>query len=117
MSICVRAACPLSTLPPGSSAHPRAAMVVYIALSENPHGIVIVTVLWSLTVLAGTFLGLRLYAKLVRRRRLWWDDYFIVVAWVCISCCIVLSSTWTNLPSSLRNSPEFFFFSCFTCLV
>lgn len=57
-------------------------MVVYVDLSTNPKGVTIIAVLWCFMGLSGTFLGLRLYSKLMRSRWLWWDDYFIIVAWV-----------------------------------
>lgn len=37
---------------------------------------------WSLTALAGVFLGLRVFAKLYTRRGLWLDDYVLILSWV-----------------------------------
>lgn len=38
--------------------------------------------IWFLTAMAALFLGLRIYAKVWRRRPLWWDDYFLIAGWV-----------------------------------
>ncbi|KAK3363249.1 hypothetical protein B0T25DRAFT_33881 [Lasiosphaeria hispida] len=60
----------------------------FVPLSKNPQGVLIEGVLWTLIVLSGSCLGLRIYCKFLRRRRLWWDDYFIIMAWIMllISC-------------------------------
>jgi len=57
-------------------------MVVYVDLATNPHGVIIIVVLWVMTALSALFLGLRIYSKLSRGRRLWWDDYLISISWV-----------------------------------
>ncbi|KAK3329243.1 hypothetical protein B0H66DRAFT_488143 [Apodospora peruviana] len=36
---------------------------------------------WTLEVLSGIMLGLRIYCKHKRSRRLWWDDYILITAW------------------------------------
>lgn len=69
-------------------------MVVYISLADNPRGVTIVGVLWSMVAFSGVFLGLRLYSKLARSRQLWWDDYLIIVAWV---------RTISQLPSPVKG--------------
>jgi hypothetical protein len=46
------------------------------------NGPLIVGATWALTLLAGVFLGLRLYAKLSRKQGLWWDDHILIVSWV-----------------------------------
>lgn len=38
--------------------------------------------IWALGALASTFLSLRIYCKLRRRRGLWWDDYLLFLSWV-----------------------------------
>ncbi len=38
--------------------------------------------IWSFTIAAGVFLGLRIYCKLSRGRSLWWDDHFLIASWV-----------------------------------
>ncbi|EWG55199.1 hypothetical protein FVEG_13238 [Fusarium verticillioides 7600] len=48
-------------------------------------GATIIAVCVSLTVLAGLFLGLRLYCKVIRRRGFWWDDHILIAAWVCLA--------------------------------
>ena len=39
-------------------------------------------VMWSLTVLSGVFLMLRLYCKTLKGNRLWWDDWLLLASWV-----------------------------------
>ncbi|KAF3033924.1 hypothetical protein E8E11_001640 [Didymella keratinophila] len=46
------------------------------------NGPLIVGITWWLTFLCGGFLGLRVYAKLSRRRGLWWDDWILIFSWV-----------------------------------
>jgi hypothetical protein len=38
--------------------------------------------IWSLTAVSGVILGLRLWAKWLKRRGLWWDDHLLIVSWV-----------------------------------
>lgn len=38
--------------------------------------------IWSLTILAAGFMGLRIYCKFLRHRGLWWDDYVLILSWV-----------------------------------
>jgi hypothetical protein len=47
------------------------------------NGPLMVGVAWTLTLMAGAFLGVRIYAKLSRKQRLWWDDYVLIISWVC----------------------------------
>ncbi|KAK8007245.1 WD40 repeat-containing protein [Apiospora arundinis] len=54
---------------------------------------------WSLTVVAGVFLGLRLYCKRIRSTGLWWDDHFMLAAWprqhfVVVTVNLFLNSVW-----------------------
>jgi hypothetical protein len=57
------------------------------------NGPVMVGVAWTLTLLAGAFLGVRIYAKLSRKQRLWWDDYVLLISWVCTSGNIMPAHT------------------------
>ncbi|PKS08085.1 hypothetical protein jhhlp_005360 [Lomentospora prolificans] len=38
--------------------------------------------IWSMTIVSGLFLGLRVFAKVSQKRSLWWDDHFLIVSWV-----------------------------------
>lgn len=69
---------------------------------------------WSLTALAGVFLGLRVFAKLYTRRGLWLDDYVLIASWVSdqyihiSAACMILYSganQWSSTISghSLRH--------------
>ncbi|KXX73068.1 hypothetical protein MMYC01_210263, partial [Madurella mycetomatis] len=62
--------------------------MAYVSLAENPRGVTILATLWPLITFASTFLALRLYCKVTRRRQLWWDDHFIIAAWILllVSC-------------------------------
>lgn len=53
-----------------------------MAVPDN--GPVIVGVTWWLCFFCGTFLALRIYAKLSRRMGLWWDDHILIGAWVIV---------------------------------
>ena len=80
-------------------------MVVYVNLSDNPRGAIILVVLWVMTTLSGVFVGLRLYTKLIRRRQVWWDDYIIVVAWVWIFLPGISSGLLKRLTCSHQDLP------------
>ncbi|KAK3938425.1 putative integral membrane protein [Diplogelasinospora grovesii] len=70
-------------------------MVTYVDPSANPQGVLMDALLWFMLIMAGIFLGLRIYCKLFRARRLWWDDLFIILSWVALlaSC----ASTTANI--------------------
>ncbi|PVH98255.1 hypothetical protein DM02DRAFT_483808, partial [Periconia macrospinosa] len=51
-----------------------------MALDDN--GPLLAGVTWSLCLVSGFFLGLRLYAKISRRHPLWWDDHILIFSWV-----------------------------------
>ncbi|KAI0438217.1 hypothetical protein F4803DRAFT_535784 [Xylaria telfairii] len=51
--------------------------------------------IWSLAILAGAWLALRLYLKLRKHRGLWWDDHFLTIV------SVVLSNTSTSIAISL----------------
>ena len=46
------------------------------------NGPVVVGVTWWLTFFCGGFLGLRIWAKMSRKRGLWWDDHILIASWV-----------------------------------
>jgi hypothetical protein len=58
--------------------------VLHLALIMGvpDNGPVIAATTWSLTLLCGTFLGLRIYAKVSRKQSLWWDDHILIISWV-----------------------------------
>ncbi|RMZ70958.1 integral membrane [Pyrenophora seminiperda CCB06] len=59
-----------------------------MAVPDN--GPVIVGVTWMLTILAGGFLGTRVYAKISRKQGLWWDDHILIVSFVLLLAeCII----------------------------
>ncbi|KAK0730087.1 hypothetical protein B0H67DRAFT_23334 [Lasiosphaeris hirsuta] len=68
-----------------------------VPLSKNPQGILIEALLWTLIILAGICLGLRISCKFLRRRRLWWDDYFIIFAWIMLLTSCVMTTTNVGL--------------------
>ncbi len=51
-------------------------------LSHDSAGPEANAVAWSLTAIAGLFLGLRVYCKYYGHRRLWWDDKILIASWV-----------------------------------
>lgn len=55
---------------------------VKMAAAQDTLGPMMNAVNWTLTALAGTFLGLRMYCKFSRHRGLWWDDHILIFAWV-----------------------------------
>ena len=64
--------------PDAASPRRRAAPTVDLGPQVN-------TAIWTLTILAGLFLGLRMFCKIWRVRKLWWDDYTLVASYVGIS--------------------------------
>ncbi|KAL2137766.1 hypothetical protein VTI28DRAFT_8323 [Corynascus sepedonium] len=70
-------------------------MVVYLDVSTNHNGVIIVAVLWFLSAFSGLFIGLRAYSKLSRNRQLWWDDVSIFVSWILL--LLSASATTTNV--------------------
>ncbi|KAI3319822.1 hypothetical protein HD806DRAFT_508051 [Xylariaceae sp. AK1471] len=56
-------------------------------------GVLLNTVNWSLTALAGLFLCLRLYSKISRRRGLWWDDYLLIASFISLIIGVSLISS------------------------
>ncbi|KAH9904259.1 hypothetical protein F4778DRAFT_731811 [Xylariomycetidae sp. FL2044] len=52
---------------------------------------------WSLAVIAGIFLSLRIYCKCIRGRGLWWDDHLMTIAWVCLLISVAINSYIVSL--------------------
>ncbi|VBB71302.1 Putative protein of unknown function [Podospora comata] len=55
------------------------------ALPHDDAGPKLVACVWTLTSVAGAFLALRLYCRMLKRQSLWWDDYFLIGAILCIT--------------------------------
>ncbi|KAK4158623.1 hypothetical protein QBC43DRAFT_19368 [Cladorrhinum sp. PSN259] len=51
------------------------------ALSNDNYGVKILVTCWTLEVLSGIMMGLRIYCKHRNSRRLWYDDYILISAW------------------------------------
>ncbi|KAK6829430.1 hypothetical protein PG987_010014 [Apiospora arundinis] len=60
---------------------------------------------WSLTVVAGVFLGLRLYCKRIRSTGLWWDDHFMLAAWVSSYMFLIVFGAFLDLCFLSSKSP------------
>ncbi|CAJ2502230.1 Uu.00g096240.m01.CDS01 [Anthostomella pinea] len=54
-------------------------------------------VTWTMIVLSGIFLGLRVHVKITKHRGMWWDDYICIAAWVCQIICMGLISANISL--------------------
>ena len=52
------------------------------ASGNDNYGVKILATCWTLEVLSGIMIGLRVYCKHRRSRRLWYDDYILITAWV-----------------------------------
>ncbi|KAI0388038.1 hypothetical protein F5Y04DRAFT_274892 [Hypomontagnella monticulosa] len=65
---------------------------------------------WTLTVLAGIFLGLRVYCKFSRHRGLWWDDNVLIFAWACLIVAVGFITSSISLgftsPEGPRNAHD-----------
>ena len=57
-------------------------------MAIEDYGPIIVGVTWWLTFFSGSFLALRIYAKLSRHQGLWWDDHILILSWVCSAVTI-----------------------------
>ena len=53
-----------------------------LKLQAEDNGKATLIVIWTLLVISGIFLGLRIYAKLWRGRHLWYDDHVLIMSWV-----------------------------------
>jgi hypothetical protein len=73
-------------------------------MSVPDNGPVIAGTTWALTLLCGSFLGLRIYAKLSRKQRLWWDDYVLIVSWVCYLLTSLTHSLLQHTNKNTRSS-------------
>ncbi|KAH8728456.1 hypothetical protein GQ44DRAFT_675821 [Phaeosphaeriaceae sp. PMI808] len=56
----------------------------------------VLAVCWIVTSLSAIFLGLRIYAKLSRRRGLWWDDYILIISWVLALMQAICTTVWVS---------------------
>lgn len=93
---------PLGTMPPdadratggGSSGGiPVMTPEMLAALPHNTMGPTLLATLWTLIVISGIFLALRVYCRLSRARSLWWDDSLLIASWVCILVTDIIT-TW-----------------------
>ncbi|KAF2680126.1 hypothetical protein K458DRAFT_393099 [Lentithecium fluviatile CBS 122367] len=66
-----------------------------MAVEDN--GPIIVGVTWFLCFFSGTFLVLRLYAKISRRQGLWWDDHILIFSWT----MLLVESVLTQMGQTL----------------
>lgn len=62
------------------------------ALPHDDAGPKLVACVWTLTCVAGAFLALRLYCRMLKRQSLWWDDYFLIGAIVSLTIPPILLS-------------------------
>ncbi|KAI1506463.1 hypothetical protein F5X99DRAFT_3585 [Biscogniauxia marginata] len=61
------------------------------------NGLALAASLWTISVVSGAILGLRLVAKLIRGRHLWWDDYIMIFAWLVLFVATILMQRATAL--------------------
>ncbi|KAI1660847.1 hypothetical protein F4813DRAFT_386257 [Daldinia decipiens] len=61
---------------------------------------------WTLTALAGIFLGLRVYCKLSRKRGLWWDDHILILAWACLLVAVGSETSSISLGFTSPTGPK-----------
>ncbi|KAI1493081.1 hypothetical protein F5X96DRAFT_667120 [Biscogniauxia mediterranea] len=54
------------------------------------NGVALVASLWTITMVSGIVLCLRLIAKLIRGRNLWWDDYIMMFSWLLLFVATIL---------------------------
>ncbi|KAK6839121.1 hypothetical protein PG989_016574 [Apiospora arundinis] len=52
---------------------------------------------WSLTIVAGIFLALRMYCKRRRSTGLWWDDHLMIAAWFSLATSVSINTYLTTL--------------------
>ncbi|KAF6803662.1 hypothetical protein CSOJ01_10738 [Colletotrichum sojae] len=67
------------------------------AAGVETRGPLIGGVTWFLCFFCGTFLALRLYAKLSRGQKLWWDDWILIFSWVCLLVESVITQMGINI--------------------
>lgn len=51
---------------------------------EDDRGPRLLVVCCMLVALAGLFLGLRIYCKVIRQKGIWWDDWVMMAAWIAL---------------------------------
>ncbi|KAI1635662.1 hypothetical protein F4809DRAFT_431738 [Biscogniauxia mediterranea] len=54
------------------------------------NGVALVASLWTIAMVSGIVLCLRLVAKLIRGRNLWWDDYIMMFSWLLLFVATIL---------------------------
>ena len=57
-----------------------AAPPTHHAMHHNQQQVRLLALVWTMTVVAGVFVGLRFYSKISRGKKLWLDDLFLVLA-------------------------------------
>ncbi|KAH7390530.1 hypothetical protein BKA66DRAFT_459120 [Pyrenochaeta sp. MPI-SDFR-AT-0127] len=72
-------------------------------MSVPDNGPVIVGITWWLTFFCGSFLALRIYAKLSRKQRLWWDDHILIASWVLLLVEAILTQVGQSLGFGKRT--------------
>ncbi|KAM7194856.1 hypothetical protein V8F33_007054 [Rhypophila sp. PSN 637] len=50
---------------------------------HDSYAVKILATCWTVEVLSGIMMALRIYCKHKRSRKLWWDDYILITAWTC----------------------------------
>ncbi|KAK1777395.1 hypothetical protein QBC45DRAFT_188501 [Copromyces sp. CBS 386.78] len=78
-------------------------MSVYVPPSSNPRGAALLAILWSVQTACTTFVGLRLYCKIVRGRSLWWDDHLLIVAWTLLFISTAVVTTTVLMGYGLHS--------------
>ncbi|KAI0598774.1 hypothetical protein F4775DRAFT_172439 [Biscogniauxia sp. FL1348] len=68
------------------------------------HGIALVASLWTITMVSGIVLCLRLIAKLIRGRNLWWDDYIMMFSWLLLFVATILMQLAVGLGFGYHSS-------------
>ncbi|KAI1646018.1 uncharacterized protein F4817DRAFT_341626 [Daldinia loculata] len=77
-----------------------------MAAAQDTLGPMMNAVNWTLTALAGTFLGLRMYCKFSRHRGLWWDDHILIFAWACLIVAVGFITSSISLGFTSPAGPQ-----------
>ncbi|KAI5928082.1 hypothetical protein F4810DRAFT_719767 [Camillea tinctor] len=67
------------------------------------NGVALVASLWTISMVSGIVLCLRLIAKLIRGRNMWWDDYIMIFSWLLLFVATILMQLARNVGFG-RNS-------------
>lgn len=62
--------------------------------SPDQSAAIVDSAVWTMLMVATSFLALRVYCRAVRARQLWWDDYILTVGWMFM---VVASSILTRM--------------------